>query len=54
VFSKNGSQISVSELKKAYMFAKIVNHQQGFEIIKQASNTYQRIDASEDEFFHKN
>jgi len=33
--------ISVSQLKKAYQFSRIINHQQGFSIIAQASQRYQ-------------
>jgi len=38
--SQGEIKISVNDLKEAYIFAKIVNHQQGFEIIKQASDTH--------------
>jgi 6-phosphogluconate dehydrogenase len=32
--------ISIDELKKAYIFARIINHRQGFELIRLASDSY--------------
>ena len=41
-------QIDTISLKKAYQFARIINHAQGFELIKKASDTYSwNLDLSE-------
>lgn len=41
-------QIDTVSLKKAYQFARIINHAQGFELIKKASDTYSwNLDLSE-------
>lgn len=40
--------IDTNQLKKAYHFARLINHHQGFELIRQASETYHwRLDLSE-------
>ena len=37
----NTDQANTKQLKKAYRFARLINHHQGFELLKAASETYQ-------------
>lgn len=39
--TEHGNKISVNDLKQAYQLARLVNHQQGFELISEASKHYE-------------